>query len=68
MGLFENLGRKVEKFKQQAEEASAEQASRECADCGELIYTDREDCPECGSERIVTRDEDDSESESDSAD
>lgn len=55
MGLFENLGRKVEAFKQQAEEASKETATRECADCGELVYTDREDCPECGSERVLRR-------------
>lgn len=59
MGLFENLGRKVEEFKQEATSASAEEASHECADCGELIYTDREDCPECGSERIVDRDSED---------
>lgn len=78
MGLFEDIGRKVETFKQRAEEASREQASAECADCGELIYTDRDACPECGGEEIVPRtkarteetagqsvDDDQSESESD---
>ena len=55
MGLFEDLGKKVEQFKQQAESASQKQADRKCAECETLIYTDREDCPECGSERILVR-------------
>jgi len=55
MGLFENLGRKVEKLKQEAQDASRERASAECADCGELVYTDREDCPECGNDSLVAR-------------
>jgi uncharacterized OB-fold protein len=56
MGLFENLGRKVEEFKQQAEEASEAEAVAECADCGEAVYTDREDCPACGSDDLVAAD------------
>lgn len=52
MGLFEDLGRRVEEFKQEAEEASRATAVAECADCGELLYSDRENCPECGSERL----------------
>jgi uncharacterized OB-fold protein len=52
MGLFENLGRKVGEFTQEAQEASREEATRECADCGELVYSDRADCPECGGEAV----------------
>jgi len=61
MGLFENFGRKVEEFKQQAESASRDTAERECADCGELLYSDRAECPECGSENLWLGDERDDE-------
>jgi uncharacterized OB-fold protein len=55
MGLFENLGKKVERFKQQATDAASEEANHVCGDCGELIYADREQCPNCGSEDIRER-------------
>ena len=55
MGLFEKFGRKVEEFKQQAESASHDQANRKCGDCGTLIYTERDDCPDCGSDDILVR-------------
>ncbi len=53
MGLFEKLGREVESFKQQAEDASEAAASHRCVDCGEPVYTDRSDCPECGGETVA---------------
>jgi hypothetical protein len=53
MGLFENIGRKVEKFKQEAQSVSEDQAVGKCRDCGEFLYTDRPDCPDCGSEDIL---------------
>ena len=55
MGLFENLGKKVERFKQQAESAASEEASHVCGDCGEALYTDQDQCPHCGSENVVER-------------
>ena len=55
MGLFENLGKKVERFKQQAEDAASEGASHVCEDCGESLYADRDQCPHCGSENVVER-------------
>lgn len=55
MGLFEDLGRKVEQFKQQATDAASQEASHVCGDCEELLYADREQCPHCGSENIVER-------------
>lgn len=55
MGLFRDLGERVERFKRQAEDASRDQAEFGCADCGEPIYTDRETCPHCGSETVVAR-------------
>ena len=48
MGFFENLGRKVEEFKQTAAETAAEEASYGCQSCGERFYTEHDDCPECG--------------------
>lgn len=61
MGMFERLGEKVERFKQEAVAASEESAAYRCRDCGESIYSDQETCPECGSAeiaRVETDDED----------
>mgnify|MGYP000156245637 CR=1 FL=1 len=55
MGLFEDIGRKVETFKQQAESHSEERARAKCPECETLVYTDREDCPECGHEPLLVR-------------
>jgi len=55
MGLFEDIGRKVETFKQQAESHSHEQARAKCSECETLVYTDREDCPECGHQPLLVR-------------
>lgn len=52
MGLFENLGRTVESFRQDATESAAEPTHR-CADCDGEFYTDYEACPDCGGEDIV---------------
>ncbi|UPW01436.1 hypothetical protein M0R88_04865 [Halorussus gelatinilyticus] len=53
MGLFRDLGNKVEKFKQASEAAADEEASHECRDCGEKFFADRETCPECGSSDVT---------------
>jgi len=63
MGLFENLGRTVETFKQEVADASKDQAAYQCGDCGTLVYGGRDDCPDCGGEDLVAR-----KSESDQAD
>ena len=55
MGLFEDLGERVERFKQQAVDASKEQAGYVCLECGEPVYTDQEECPHCGSEEVAER-------------
>lgn len=62
MGMFERLGEKVERFKQEAVAASEESAAYRCRDCGEPIYSEQESCPECGSSEIAqveTADEED---------
>ena len=48
MGLFEKLGRKAERFRQQVEDAADE--TYECRGCGEVFAADYDDCPECGGE------------------
>lgn len=58
MGLFRDLGERVEKFKQQAE-AAADSAAYACADCGAEFATDYEECPECESEAVERGDESD---------
>lgn len=51
MGLFENLGRKVESFKQDATE-NASQPTHRCEDCESTFFTDYEACPDCGSDAV----------------
>jgi len=56
MGLFNRLGRKVEKLKQEAETASEGSATHQCEHCEALLYTDHAECPECGAAAVVSVD------------
>ncbi|QZY00954.1 hypothetical protein K6T25_00995 [Halobaculum rubrum] len=53
MGIFNELGRRVEEFKQTAKNAADENEASECPACGERFDSSRERCPDCG-ERPVT--------------
>jgi uncharacterized OB-fold protein len=64
MGLFEEAGRRFERFKKQAETAAEEEADFECTACGTAVYAERGDCPECGAEAVVAVDGDGSGEES----
>ena len=55
MGLFRNAGRRVEELKQQMTEAADDEARADCGECGTSIFSDRETCPECGSDDLVVR-------------
>lgn len=55
MGLFKNIGRKVEEFKQASESVAADEAGYECSECGKLLYTSHDECPDCGGP-VVPRD------------
>lgn len=48
MGLFEKLGQKAEKFRQDVEDASDN--AYECQDCGAEFAANYDDCPECSGE------------------
>lgn len=52
MGFFRNVGRRAEKLKQQVTDAAHEEARAECRECGAVVYTDRETCPECGHDTL----------------
>jgi rRNA maturation endonuclease Nob1 len=52
MGLFERLGRKVQKLKREAEAASEGSATHGCTHCETLLYTDHDECPECGADAV----------------
>lgn len=52
MGFFENLGRKVESFRQDASD-SARDPTHRCTDCESEFFTEYETCPDCGSDAIV---------------
>jgi uncharacterized OB-fold protein len=56
VGLFRNVGRRVEKLKHEVTDAAESEAAAECGDCGTAVYTDRETCPECGSDDLLARD------------
>lgn len=51
MSLFRDLGKRVEKFKKQAEAAA--QDTYECGDCGAEFHTDYDECPECGGDDVM---------------
>jgi len=59
MGLFNRLGRNVERFKQSVSEAQSEEATHACRDCDQRFFADRDTCSECGSEAVVALDPDD---------
>lgn len=53
MGFFNDLGKKAERLRQQARDAEEEEATHTCRNCDALLYADREECPECGSDAVV---------------
>ncbi len=53
MGIFNDLGRTVEQFKQDAAEAAEKQAAYRCRDCESQFHVEYEECPECGSQDIT---------------
>lgn len=53
MGLFRKLGQEVERFKQTATEAAAEDGAYRCETCKAEFAADRDRCPECGGETVV---------------
>ncbi|MDZ5810601.1 hypothetical protein U4E84_04480 [Halorubrum sp. AD140] len=50
MGLFNALGRRVEEFKQTAENAAERAETVQCPACDERFDSTHERCPECGEE------------------
>ncbi|MFB6205635.1 MAG: hypothetical protein ABEJ05_03780 [Haloglomus sp.] len=52
MGLFNRLGRGVEKFKQDAMAAAEETKGGECPTCDTVLTADQVpgECPECGTD------------------
>ena len=55
MSLFRKLGKKVGRFKHQAESAADDEASYVCSACGTALFADREQCPECGRDGSIER-------------
>lgn len=56
MSLFRKIGRRVERFKQDVEDAATEDRSPECPECGQPLAEDQTTCPNCGAS--VPADED----------
>ncbi|NUB92794.1 zinc ribbon domain-containing protein [Haloterrigena sp. SYSU A558-1] len=52
MSMFERLGEKVERFKQEAVAAREDSAPYRCRDCETRFHSERETCPECGSSEV----------------
>ncbi|AFZ74251.1 hypothetical protein [Natronobacterium gregoryi] len=53
MSMFERLGEKVERFKQEAEAARDDATEYRCLECDVEFHTERDTCPDCGSEDVV---------------
>jgi len=53
MSLFNDLGRKVEELKQEVGNATDDEATHRCIECDTLLYTDHDECPECGSTSVI---------------
>ena len=53
MGLFNDLGKKFEQMKQEAEAASEQEATHGCTNCKTPLYTDYDECPECGTDSVA---------------
>lgn len=53
MGMFERLGEKVERFKQEAVAARDESAEYACRNCETVYHSEVDACTECGSNAIV---------------
>lgn len=60
MGIFNRLGRNVERFKQSVTDAQSEEATHRCRECDQRFYADRDACSECGSEAVVPIESDES--------
>ena len=61
MGIFNELGRQAEQFKQKAKEAAEEHADAkekidyQCQNCDAQFQTEYDECPECGAQEITSR-------------
>ncbi|MFB6110074.1 MAG: hypothetical protein ABEJ60_04280 [Halodesulfurarchaeum sp.] len=53
MGIFNELGRQLERFKQSAQAAAEETAEYQCQACGARFHAEFEACPECGAAEIA---------------
>ncbi|WP_137288393.1 zinc ribbon domain-containing protein [Natronorubrum halophilum] len=52
MSMFERLGEKVERFKQEAVSARDDGVTYRCRNCDEGFYSEQETCPSCGSTEV----------------
>ncbi|WP_248896346.1 hypothetical protein [Haloplanus halobius] len=52
MGLFNELGRQVEEFKQTAKNAANSTDTFQCPACDEQFDNTHEHCPECGEPMV----------------
>jgi rubrerythrin len=59
MGLFNKLGREVERFKRTATAAAESSEEYRCEACGSRFVADYEECPECDTAAVVAVDADD---------
>lgn len=55
MGIFNELGRQVERFKQNAKAAAEGSADYRCEACDARLHTEHEECPECGAADVTSR-------------
>ena len=54
MSFFKRVGRQVERFKQTAAETAKKDAIYQCQACDERFNAQRDQCPECEAQTIVS--------------
>lgn len=54
MGIFNELGRQIEQFKQNAKDAADESAEYQCQACNARFHTEYEECPDCGAQEVTS--------------
>lgn len=56
MSLFREIGRRVERFKQDVEDAARSDGPRKCGECGQPLAEEQATCPNCGADVPVDED------------
>ncbi len=55
MGIFNKVGREVERLKQNVTAVAEKQSDYQCLACDAQLHTEYDECPECGAQEVTSR-------------